>query len=784
MTATFAANSRLFSCAALLALFALLFTSARMAPASAAVCTLADHIRSANTNTAVGFCPAGTSHDIITIAEDITLSEPLPPITGTITIEGGGHTISGDQQFRIFDVQGGTLMIRNLTLRDGKAERGGAIRIRGGSQVVIAHSTLANNSAVKGGAVTQTGDRRNRLTVNNSSFLNNRAEWHSGALEIVTGMVAIKNSSFQENYSDDYGGVISNSGTKTRIENSTFYNNSAKHNAGVAQVLGGEITLIHVTMVNNFLTNPYSNSGNTIARQGLSPGDSKVNLRNSIIDGRGRGQDCFGGLDQFSGNLSTDGSCAYERSGAPRLGDLTGSPAYLPLLDQSPAVDNADPAFCLERDQIGKARPQGGGCDIGAIESTTAMPAPTATPTMCTLQDQIIAANTDRAYRSCPAGNGADTIYMVRDYELSEPLAVIKTDITIEGNGHTIDGVFRFRIFDVDGGRLTINNATLTKGTGAIRLQNGGQVFVNDSSFVRNTAHSGGAIQSRFAVFVEVNNSSFIRNGAGTGGGGAISMNGGGGANIKNSSFVHNRSEYEGGAIDTVSGTLTVSNSSFIGNRARHGGAISAGGSLGSAGYVPVWLTHLTMLDNSASSGAALYLDDGPHTRVALRLRNSVIAGADAATAAQCAGRLTQNLYNLIEDGSCSPMLSGDPLMEEADESATVVAPSAGSPLIDAGYPEVCLDADQLGAPRPQGAGCDIGAIEAMLVAEASSGCVVTTTQDLNLRDRPKGNRFGIVPRNTIVVAIARTAEWFNVEYQGTTGWISAEHVRTRGVCG
>ena len=69
------------------------------------VCTLADHILSANTNTAVGFCPAGTSHDIITIADDITLTEALPPITGTITIEGGGHTISGDGQFRIFDVQ-------------------------------------------------------------------------------------------------------------------------------------------------------------------------------------------------------------------------------------------------------------------------------------------------------------------------------------------------------------------------------------------------------------------------------------------------------------------------------------------------------------------------------------------------------------------------------------------------------------------------------------------------------------------------------------------------------
>ena len=74
--------------------------SAAGEPALASVCALADHIRSANANTAVGFCPAGTSHDIITITEDIMLTEPLPPITGTITIEGGGHTISGGRKIR------------------------------------------------------------------------------------------------------------------------------------------------------------------------------------------------------------------------------------------------------------------------------------------------------------------------------------------------------------------------------------------------------------------------------------------------------------------------------------------------------------------------------------------------------------------------------------------------------------------------------------------------------------------------------------------------------------
>ena len=764
------------------------------ASVSASVCTLADHIRSANTNTAVGFCPAGTSHDVITLTENITLTEPLPMITGTITIEGGGHTISGDNQFRIFDVSNANLTIKNLTMRDGKAEFGGAIRIRGGSEVVIAHSTLANNSAVYGGAINQTGEQRNRLTVDNSSFLNNRAEWHAGAIDIAGGTVAIMNSSFQENYSDDYGGVISNaSGATTRIENSTFYKNSAKHNAGVVQVFGGDISLVHVTMVNNFLTSPYSSSGNTITKQSSSPGDSKVSLHNSIVEGRG-GEDCFGGVDHYSGNLSADGSCGFERSGAPRLGDLTGSPAYLPLPDQSPAIDTADPEFCLDTDQIGTARPQGGGCDIGAIESLTAIPGPTPSPTICTLQDQIVAANTDRAYRSCPAGDGADIIYMVRDYVLSEALEAIKTDITIEGNGHTIDGVRRYRIFNVDGGKLTINNVTLTRGSGspfggAIRLQNGGTVIANDVNFIQNASSQGGAIGSFFPVYIEVNNSRFIGN-RGSIRGGAIGMNGGGFARIANSSFIDN-SAGDGGAIGSMSGQVVASNSTFIGNSAGKGGAIWAGGSggtdsAGNATYLSVNLTHVTMFDNSARVGSGIDIDDSPHTAVALRLRNSVLAGGGERSGQLCSGRLTENLYNFIEDGSCSPMFSGDPMFEEAAESATIVALSAGSPAIDAGYPELCLESDQIGTPRPLGFGCDLGALEKMPVIEALSDCRVTPTHNLNFRDGPLGNIIGYASYKTTFVAKARTPAWFEVEHEdeGTTGWISAHYVRTEGDCG
>ena len=61
--------------------------------------------------------------DEITLSGDITLSAALPAITGSLTIEGDGHTISGDDAYRIFDVNGGALTLTNVTLTEGNAAR-------------------------------------------------------------------------------------------------------------------------------------------------------------------------------------------------------------------------------------------------------------------------------------------------------------------------------------------------------------------------------------------------------------------------------------------------------------------------------------------------------------------------------------------------------------------------------------------------------------------------------------------------------------------------------------
>ena len=133
-----------------------------------ASCSLSDAITAANTDTATGGCLAGNGADTITLSVGLTLGAELPNISSEITIEGAGYTISGNNRYRIFDVEsGGNLRIRRLSLSNGKSgSQGGAIYNLG--SVTITNSTFNGNgnSGFHGGAIYNTGT----LTITNSTF--------------------------------------------------------------------------------------------------------------------------------------------------------------------------------------------------------------------------------------------------------------------------------------------------------------------------------------------------------------------------------------------------------------------------------------------------------------------------------------------------------------------------------------------------------------------------------------------------------------------------------------
>ena len=363
-------------------------------------CTLADAIIAANLDRAEGDCPTGRGADTITLTRDITLDGGLPKITSDITIEGGGYTISGDNRWRIFYNDGGALTINDLTMTKGRAEGalisnadgalkattanpiGGAI-VNWQGALSIANSAFSDNSAeYYGGAIY---NREGKLSIIDSSFSGNSANGGGGAI-VNSGELSISDSTFSSN--DSAGdGAIFNSG-ELSISDSNFSGNSAEQHGG-AIYSWGDLSIVNSTFSDNSADWSggaiFNHSGilgiaNSTFSDNLAGQDGAIrNVRNgelSIVNSiiAGNNSTCYSsnGLTQNIGNFIQDGSCSPALRGDPMLGELVeledGSPAYFPLLAGSPAIDAADDAHCPATDQIGAARPQGAGCDIGAIE--------------------------------------------------------------------------------------------------------------------------------------------------------------------------------------------------------------------------------------------------------------------------------------------------------------------------------------------------------------------------------------------------------------------------------
>jgi hypothetical protein len=155
---------------------------------------------------------------------------------------------------------------------------------------------------------------------------------------------------------------------------------------------------------------------------------------------------------------------------------------------------------------------------------------------------------------------------------------------------------------------------------------------------------------------------------------------------------------------------LDLENSTISGN--------SAGVQGGGLGGGRLTLVNGTVANNNAPSGGGIAAGFVPTLKGTLVADN---IGGD------CMASVTSQGYNLDSDGSCglvhpTDQLNQDPLlMPLADNggSTQTHALGSGSPAID-GIPAAdCTDStgaplavDQRGEPRPQGAGCDIGAYE------------------------------------------------------------------------
>ena len=202
-----------------------------------------------------------------------------------------------------------------------------------------------------------------------------------------------------------------------------------------------------------------------------------------------------------------------------------------------------------------------------------------------------------------------NTLNLSRNYTYSESDSmtegiIIRANLTIEGNGFTINGANALRIFKIYNGDVVIKNLNFING---YSIDYGGAIYgpatVINCTFVNNTANFGGALYKVTAI-----NCTFIQNNATSFGGGIFegqsinctfinnSATRGGGvysSTALDSNFINNTAADFGGAAAET----TVRNCSFTGNNASSGGAVMSG-----------LVTNCTFINNHGYSGGAVYI--------------------------------------------------------------------------------------------------------------------------------------------------------------------------------
>jgi len=358
-------------------------------------CALREAIRSANEQTSIGGCTAGSNGlDVIRI----------PAGTYPLTIQGDGNAADtgdldvsdelkiiglgkgavidgGDAQGindRIFDLRIGDVTMRNLTIQGGRTTNDGGVDDADGGGILtdadyetrlidvqvldnsangpskdgggifspgrltMIDSVVAGNSAPFFGGIRVTGG----LDMRRTTVHDNGAAFGSGGLSIGSSPSLIRESTITGNRLEGETGQHQGAGLKTTVNvtvrNTTIAGNSAHQGGGgVAAFSGADIDMTNVTVTGNTADANEDSSQNPADGGGLySENAGQFRLRNTVVSGN------FDLTPQGEGDIDPDCAAQVTLAGNNLLGDesagcavqkLNGTPAELP--------EGTDPLF-------------------------------------------------------------------------------------------------------------------------------------------------------------------------------------------------------------------------------------------------------------------------------------------------------------------------------------------------------------------------------------------------------------------------------------------------------
>ena len=464
-------------------------------------------------------------------------------INKNIRIDGKGHTIDAKNLGRIFEIDGGfAVTLTNVTLTNGKADKGGAIYNFGNLDLV--HVNFVNNTAKYGGAIM---NYAYGLVLDDSTFTNNTAKI-GGAIYNSADCFVVGNSTFANNTATSNGGVIFNYGIGFVVGNSTFVNNSAADGAGAILNGGRGFVVGNSTFANNTATS----KGGAIYNYGIGfvVGNSTF-VNNTAEDA---------GAVYNEGDNSVVGNSTFVNNTATSIGGAIINNGKL-VVDNSAFEDNAANYY--------------GGAIIN--------------------NGKLVVDNS--AFEDNAANYYGGAIFNWDDLQVTNS-AFDGNDILVR-NIRAMDNVDHggAAIYNWKNGKLDISKSNFTNNiknykngdrlVGAVATI--GDATISDSYFVNNSGRWGGALSvmgGEFSIatnFIDIDGTKFVNNSALYGGAMFVW---GSNYSISNSVFDNNSAfgkgnmtpnNNNGGALVVTQGNIPISgtiiNSNFTNNKAQYGGA-------------------------------------------------------------------------------------------------------------------------------------------------------------------------------------------------------------------
>ena len=278
-------------------------------------CSLHDAITTYNTETATGGCRLPSwGKPRIYLKTDITLAEPLPPITTDLTIDGFGHQISGDKLHQVFVIYDHDLSISNLHIVDGFSdEHGGAIHVIGGA-VTLSNSSIKGSLALEdGGAIYA---KYGTASIVDTIISGNSAG--GGGVYLGGGELNVTASVLSDNVAL-YGGAIATHLSGTSIVDGVIERNRSRGSGGGIAIADGGLQIRHSSVA----ANTAQKSGGGLSLEGVYGSIRDVSISDNLAGTDGGGMRWSRSMSDFGvGNGEIDivdsslsGNRAVERGG-------------------------------------------------------------------------------------------------------------------------------------------------------------------------------------------------------------------------------------------------------------------------------------------------------------------------------------------------------------------------------------------------------------------------------------------------------------------------------------